>query len=142
MYTSQQDLEAALTPELVEQSADDGTGQLDPAIVAAVCERATSLCDSYLAGRYVVPLAPVPSVVVAHATAIAAYLLLSRRGFVPKEEDAPIERLYRDALKWLADVAAGRAHVPGLAQGPSAPSKGVAAASRPQVFTSELLDRY
>ena len=75
-------------------------------IGAAVLE-ADALIDGYLAKRgYLLPLVPVHRLVTAWSRAIARYALHKNR-LVGDGKD-PVERAYRDALRLLGEVAAGR----------------------------------
>ena len=67
---------------------------------------AGALIDSFLGGRYTLPLASVPSVLVTWARAISRYYLHQDR--LSSEQDDPIVRDYRDTLKLLQLVAAGK----------------------------------
>lgn len=66
--------------------------------------------DSYLRGRYLLPLDnPYPPEVIDVECAIAAYLFLSNRGFDPEQgANQNIVLRYKDAMRWLADLAAGK----------------------------------
>lgn len=69
----------------------------------AFLEQASSEIDSRLAVRYAVPVAPPPKVLVALCCDIARYRLF--------DDAAPetVRTRYEDAIRWLNDVAAGRA---------------------------------
>lgn len=75
--------------------------------IALALQEADALIDGYLAKRgYALPLNPAHRLVAAWSRAIARYVLHKNR-LVGDGKD-PIERAYRDALKLLAEVAAGR----------------------------------
>lgn len=84
-----------LTADAALQRIEDAVGQ------------AESLIDGYLAKRtYSLPLSPVPQLVTGWARDIARYLLhKDRKG---KEDGDPIVRAYRDALKFLEQIVAGK----------------------------------
>lgn len=69
--------------------------------------------DSYLRGRYLLPLdAPYPAEVIDCECAVAAYLFISNRGFDPEAgANANIVRRYTDAMAWLRDLAAGKVNL-------------------------------
>ena len=101
---------------------DPPTGAVVQAVVASAIERACAEVDSYLGQRYAVPLAdPVPVMVVDVVVVIAWYRL-----HVDAADDKAVRVPYEDALRWLRDVAAGRALLPGAAIAGSAPSVGLA----------------
>lgn len=81
--------------------ADDALGRIQDAV-----EQAEGLIDGFLARRYTVPLATVPSLVSGWTRDIARYLLHKDRG--GKEDSDPIVRAYRDALKFLQLIVDGK----------------------------------
>lgn len=66
---------------------------------------ASQLMDGYLGRRYRLPLASTPGILVTWARAIVRYKLHKDR--ITDERTDPIARDYRDALKFLAQVADG-----------------------------------
>lgn len=99
--------------EIRTLSDRQGTGILNEEVVRDALERASSEVDSYLADRYATPLSeavPLPPVVASVTGDIARYRLT---GGDIRDTD-PIRERYVKALKWLRDVADGRASVPGL----------------------------
>jgi len=82
--------------------ADDALQRIQDAVTEA-----ESLIDGYLAKRsYPLPLSPVPKLVTGWTRDIARYLLHKDRG--GKEDNDPIVRNYKDALKFLGLVAEGK----------------------------------
>lgn len=81
--------------------ADDALARINAAIVEAV-----GVIDGFLARRYTLPLANASDLVTAWARAITRYLLHKDR--ISGEQNDPILRDYRDALKLLALVADGK----------------------------------
>lgn len=79
----------------------DGSGAVDADAVTQALDEASSLADSYLA-RWL-PIASVPPVLRRHVMAIAAYSLA---GNLQTDDQ---RRRYEDAIKWLRDVADGKA---------------------------------
>lgn len=80
------------------------TAQKDEALQAASSE-----ADSYLSSRYELPLATWPKVLRLHVANMAAYMLLSNRGFAPDGSDQNIRDRHRDAVAWLQRVAERKA---------------------------------
>lgn len=102
-YATQADLVTRYgTIELTQISDLDNTGQIDAARVAQALSDASTTIDGYLAGRYDLPLATVPAVLVLHCCAVARYLLMGTR---PTDE---ARARHEDALAWLDKVAQGR----------------------------------
>lgn len=129
-YATASDLAALYGQDEIDQRASMlPLGAVDRALADASAE-----VDSYLAGRYAVPLASPTARLIELAAAIARYKLLG---------DAATERArndYLDARAWLKDVQAGRAQVEGLSTLPSAgQADSVATASRTRIFNGGLV---
>ena len=69
---------------------------------------ATSECDTYLATRYMVPIAPVPRIIRNHTINMAVYHLASTADRMTEI----IRERYKNAVNYLKDIAAGRANLP------------------------------
>jgi phage gp36-like protein len=90
----------------------DRTGEVQggESIATAALARASDEADSYLAGRYAVPVTPVPPVLAAMVCDMARYRLTGTQA----QEADPITERYRLAVKWLERVASGDADLPGV----------------------------
>jgi len=77
-------------------------------------EAASGQIDSYLRGRYRLPLvAPYPQEIVRVTCALAAYSVLSVRGFDPENgADKNVRMRYEDAVSWLNQMAEGKVNLP------------------------------
>lgn len=104
-YATRADLEDRFGPdEIGQRESMLPVGAVDRALADADAE-----IDGYLAGRYAVPMLPVPAHVLRVAVVIARYNLLG---------DAASERArndYQDARTWLRDVQSGRVRLEGAA---------------------------
>lgn len=70
---------------------------------------ASGRLDSYLRGRYSLPLAvPYPDEVKMAVCNIAAYTLLKRRGFNPDAYDSNFRDEYLSTLEWLDKLSEGK----------------------------------
>lgn len=83
-------------------------------IKADCCLGATQEADSYLAGRYTLPLVLWDDVLTKHVAKIAGFEIMSRRGFQPSGFDELIVKGRDDAIMWLKGVAANKIYPPGL----------------------------
>lgn len=81
--------------------ADDALARIMEAIAEA-----GGIIDGFLARRYPLPLATVPGVLTAWARSITRYLLHKDR--LSTDQNDPIVRDYRDAMKLLQLVAEGK----------------------------------
>jgi phage gp36-like protein len=98
--------------ELILYTDDADEGEIDADVVAAAIAKADALIDAYLAARYSVPVDPVPAVLAGLCVDIAVFNLAARRN---RESDS-VRRRYEDAVKFLKDVAAGKAVIAGVTQ--------------------------
>lgn len=139
MYASQQDLiDRFGQRELIELTdrADPPTGTIDAAVVAGALADAAEVINSYIGRRYDLPLAETPAVLRRVAADIARFYL---------HKDDPIEaarNAHAEALKWLKDLAEGRA-VLDLAGEEAAPAEAtVQIASQAKLFGRDKLDGF
>ena len=134
-YLSPPDLLAAHSEQALidlTDRTDPPTGQIGTAVVDAAIAGAVAEVDSYLGQRYSVPLPdPIPAAVTDAALTITWYRLHTDRA-----ADKDLRVRYEDAVRWLRDVSAGRAALPGVATSASAPAAGLVALAEapPRLF--------
>ena len=97
----QQRLGEARLQQLTDLS-DPPLGILDVVVAQKALDDAQDEIDGYLAGRYTLPLAPVPGVLRVHALTIAHYRLLGNAAGEIERED------YKTVRAYLERVADGR----------------------------------
>ena len=105
-YATQADMVSRFgTDQLVEitDRADPPTGAIDATALGGALDDAESEIDSYIMGRYTLPLANPPQVLTRLACDMARYYLAADR------VTGIITQRYSDAVKFLQAVAAGRA---------------------------------
>ncbi|WP_375591719.1 gp436 family protein [Chitiniphilus eburneus] len=93
-------------------------GVPDEVLLADALERASAEIDGYLGGRYAVPLTPAPPILANYCGDIARYRLCGAGS--PATEE--IRQRYRDAVRFLEHVAAGRVTLGGMPSGAPVPS--------------------
>ncbi len=71
-------------------------------------EAACGFIDGYLRSRYSLPLASVGQDLCRCACVVAAWYLLSARGWAPEGPDEVLLRTYEQQVSWLRDIASGR----------------------------------
>lgn len=107
MYTTQQLLEDEIggSARLIEALDDDNDGKLDDGVVDRLLQRASDAVDAFLAGRYVVPLSPVPKLASEAALVFACEILFNRRRQGADEKNPYTGRAndFRQQLKRIAD---------------------------------------
>lgn len=84
-----------------EQSIKTLATSADSPKVAEALEDASQTIDSYLAGRYTLPLKSVPAVLERHCCYIARYFLEKNRATEQARRD------YDDSIRYLEKVASG-----------------------------------
>lgn len=136
IYATQQDLiDRFGEAELIELTdrADPPTGQIDATVVAGALGDADELVNSYVAKRYDLPLVAVPAAL----TRVAADLA---RFFLHKDDPSDtVEKAYQAALKFLGDVAQGKAVLDVAGSEPSSAPAGVSHSAPGRVFTTDSL---
>lgn len=144
-YGTQADLIARYgEPEIIQASDRDDppSGAIDADAVTGALDDASSEIDSYLATRYVVPVATVPNVLKAAALTVARYRLHDDRATDRIRDD------YKAVISWLRDVSTGKASLPGVTEASAAGGDdagggnyGPYAVRAPEpVFVSDTLD--
>ena len=101
MYATLQDMQSRFGVDLLHVAVIPGTAQLDEAVITQALTDASSLIDGYLAGRYPLPLAHVPTALVPICCDIARHWLYG--------EQAPeqIGKRYEAAIAFLKSVGRG-----------------------------------
>jgi phage gp36-like protein len=137
VYATLQELIDRFSERLLLQltdRADPPAAAIDETVVDRALTDADAVIDGYLAGRYQLPLAEVPPLVVDLAQVIAIYKLH------PFEPDPKISKDYDQALKTLRDISQGVVRLPVAGVEPEAkPSSGVMTNDRERPFTEDNL---
>lgn len=78
-------------------------------------DAASTLAEGYLADQYHLPIiAPFPIDLKLAVCNIAAYFLMTFRGYRPDGSDEIVRQRYEDAMSWLRDVANGTTSPAGI----------------------------
>lgn len=101
MYATQESLIKRYTTDVLLTVAMTAQRTLDEAKVQEALEDASQTIDSYLAGRYSLPLKQIPAVLERHCCYIARYFLEKNRATNQARQD------YEDSIRYLEKVAAG-----------------------------------
>lgn len=120
--------------ELVHITDRLGSGQIDAAAVSGALADAEAIIDGYLAGRYPLPLASVPSNMVLLACTLARYQLWANRA---SEE---IRKRYEDAIRYLERVASGSILLKMDASGLPDPVQGVSVSGGSSTMSEFVLN--
>jgi phage gp36-like protein len=142
VYSTLADIKKLLPEEVIVQLTDDeGLGAVGQARVDEAVTQADAEIDSYIGGRYSVPLSTVPDIVKKHSVDIAIYNLYSR--VVQDVPEIRRER-YKNAISQLKDIARGTVSL-GMADPPAAADDGGAETNKPtdeNVFTRDSLEGF
>lgn len=97
------------TAEVTASADRDKDGSADTDVVTRAIEHSDGLIDSYVGVKFKTPLDPVPKVVQRIAGDIALYTMSAEVGVYTDEK----RKRYDDAIRWLEQVAAGKATIGG-----------------------------
>jgi len=118
-YCTKSDIVNLEVPEeKLAQLTGDGEGAVNDDVVAAAIEAADSEIDTYLAGRYTVPLSVVPAAVKRASVCIAVYIMHRRL----RRKDDTVWDGYMKALAFLKAVRDGDDSLSGVTSGNGAVS--------------------
>ncbi|UAW08051.1 hypothetical protein [Myxococcus phage Mx4 ts27htf-1hrm-1] len=103
-YASLQDLYSLGVPQAALE------GEASPEEQEQGLEAACDLVDSYLSGRFVLPLTAHGRDLTRAAAIIAAYDLMTGRGYNPAnqgDDSTQLDKRYEATIEWLRDIAKG-----------------------------------
>lgn len=127
--------------ELLHLTDPTGTGEVDQALLALALADATGEVDSYLAAVLTEALTTIPVMLITVTCDIARYRLYALAGGQPEQ----VKERYDAAIKWLLNIAAGRARLSlPVTDGTvtTAGSSGIAAGTRTLIFDSLTEESY
>ena len=131
-YATQADLTARFgEDELIQLTDRSGAGTVDASVVNAALADADALINGYLAGRYGVPVSPVPALLTRIACDLARHQLHG------KATTDSVTAAQEQALRMLRDLASGTAVLTGAAP----PAAGASPASSPGLVRMATPDR-
>ncbi len=142
-YCSLADLQLAVPAQTLVWLSSDDTAATEPAlpVVEEAVRQAEELVDAHLRGRYVLPLAPVPTVVKDMTVNLARHWLYARR---PEGSELPdaVTRTYKSALQMLESIRDGKLTI-GAPTGEAQPEPGeIKVRAKRRMFDTDLLGRY
>lgn len=104
MYATREDMIGRFGEMEVRQITDlNGTGDIDDSVLEFALRSASDEIDGYIAGRYTLPLASRPPILMGIACDIARYRLTGTERVCAEE----IRERYRDGVRYLEKVAKG-----------------------------------
>lgn len=139
-YASRADMEARFGErEVIALTDRQGAGAVNEAVLTEALEAADDEINGYLRGRYGLPLPTVPRLLSRVACDIARYRLCGTE----VTETEPARNRYKDAVKLLESIAAGKISLGLDDAGSLAPEpSGVGISAAPRTFTDTTLEDY
>jgi phage gp36-like protein len=137
-YATAQDMEDQFgLRELTALTDRDNVGVVDEAVLARALSDADAEIDSYLAGRYPLPLSSSYPVLARHAANMARYYLTGAEA----TETEPVRVRYKDAIRYLESIRDGKTRLG--AEGAEQVAAGrVSVVGGDRVFTSDSLSDF
>lgn len=137
-YATVSDLVKLLPEEtLVGLTDDDDLGVINDEIVESALETATVTIDGYLAGRYRLPLDPVPKIVTSLCVDLAGHLLFIRRD----QNSVHWETRQKNAIRFLEQLADGRLTL-GISEPSGTGDRETLGVSAPEPQLTNELEKY
>ena len=115
--------------EVIRSADRDGDGVADVNVVDQALADADGIIDSRIGVVYKLPLQIIPPVLIAYAGDIALYKMSGATATYTEEK----RKRYEDALRWLEDIADGKAELPG-APAESKAARGVRSSGFPLAY--------
>ena len=116
-YSTEADILLQIDKETLINLTDDAdSGSINDDVVNQAISDADALIDSYIGSNYTVPLTTVPQIIKTISVDIAIYNLYSRR--MDTMPDVRKDR-FKNALKYLQDIANSKISLPGGSTSPS-----------------------
>jgi phage gp36-like protein len=136
-YATQQDMVDQFGEhEVIGLTDRDGLGYVDVVVLERAFVRATALIDSYLVGRYALPLARYFPLLTHAACDLARYFLSGAE--VTEVEVVRVR--YKDALRYLGDLRQGTSRLGADSGGQVAPEPArITVVGGSRIFTSDAL---
>lgn len=107
MYCTKADLLLRFDEDEITRITDvDGNGLIDEDVLQRAIDDASSEIDSYLVGRYSLPLVEPPADLIRKACDMVRFHLYQSRGLIESENDQ-VERNYLRIIRYLEQVAKG-----------------------------------
>ncbi|MBP5202297.1 DUF1320 domain-containing protein [bacterium] len=144
-YSTKEDLIAASSERDIIQLSDDARAKvIDEGVVTEAISKADALIDSYIGGRYRVPLSSVPLVIGDISAQLAIYFLWERRQ--RQNMPASLMEIYKNLIARLKQISEGVISLPAAVIGTgSASGSGPAYCNKTKadrLFPPEVLGKY
>lgn len=143
-YIDLAQLQRAIPAQTLIWLSDDDSQATAPnlAVIEEGVRSAEDLVDGYIASRYALPLASVPTVLADIVVVLARYWLYSRRPEGPELPEA-VTSSRKAALAQLSDIQAGKLTLAIATTQAAQPERGrMEVATRQPMFGASTLDQY
>lgn len=139
-YCDLTDIQKYKDPAVYVQITNDLDGDtVDNDIIDEIVDKSANIIDSYIGGRYPLPLEVIPKIIRNIAIDLTVKFLYDRR---LGEKDEIIEEAYENAIALLKDIRDGKLFIPELETTQEKLVGGYAVKQNNRIFTDEILESF
>lgn len=139
-YCDLTDIQKYKDPAVYVQITNDLDGDtVDNDIIDEIVDKSANIIDSYIGGRYPLPLGVIPKIIRNIAIDLTVKFLYDRR---LGEKDEIIEEAYENAIALLKDIRDGKLFIPELETTQEKLVGGYAVKQNNRIFTDEVLESF
>ena len=139
-YCDLTDIQKYKDPAVYVQITNDLDGDtVDNDIINEIVDKSANIIDSYIGGRYPLPLEVIPKIIRNIAIDLTVKFLYDRR---LGEKDEIIEEAYENAIALLKDIRDGKLFIPELETTQEKLVGGYAVKQNNRIFTDEVLESF
>jgi len=139
-YCDLTDIQKYKDPAVYVQITNDLDGDtVDNDIIDEIVDKSANIIDSYIGGRYPLPLEVIPKIIRNIAIDLTVKFLYDRR---LGEKDEIIEEAYENAIALLKDIRDGKLFIPELETTQEKLVGGYAVKQNNRIFTDEVLESF
>ncbi|MBQ3922301.1 MAG: DUF1320 domain-containing protein [Spirochaetales bacterium] len=139
-YCDLTDIQKYKDPAVYVQITNDLDGDtVDNGIIDEIVDKSANIIDSYIGGRYPLPLEVIPKIIRNIAIDLTVKFLYDRR---LGEKDEIIEEAYENAIALLKDIRDGKLFIPELETTQEKLVGGYAVKQNNRIFTDEVLESF
>lgn len=140
MYCDLTDIQKYKDPAIYVQITNDLDGDLvDENIINEISDKSDNIINSYIGGRYQLPLAETPKIIRNIAIDLTVKFLYDRR---LGEKNEIIEEAYENAIELLEEIRDGKLFIPELDTTEDKLKGGYAVVRNKRIFTDNVLEEF
>ena len=140
MYCDLTDIQKYKDPAIYVQITNDLDGdEVDESIIDEIADKSDNIINSYIGGRYQLPLAETPKIIRNIAIDLTVKFLYDRR---LGEKNEIIEEAYENAIELLKEIRDGKLFIPELDTTEEKLKGGYAVVRNKRIFTDNVLEEF